>query len=155
MSCCHVLVESLYRIRPWHLPVLLVHIMRAGAWVVANPDAKVLDLLWALLMYLMVGHINSWAIAIVRNIRQSQSTVGLSTYHVETDYLSIRLLDLTELHQEVPESRFGNDRIGGEYEHAIELWGRVRLCWQMTPNDLVLDETPWKIHLVSQSDQYP
>lgn len=52
MSCCHVLVECLYRIRPRHLPIFLVHVMRSGARVVADPDPKVLDLLWALLMYL-------------------------------------------------------------------------------------------------------
>lgn len=54
MSCCHVLVECLYRIRPRHLPIFLVHIMRSGARVVADPDPKVLDLLWALLMYLHI-----------------------------------------------------------------------------------------------------
>lgn len=52
MSCCHVLVKCLYRIRPGHLPIFLIHIMRSGARVVADPDPKVLDLLWALLMYL-------------------------------------------------------------------------------------------------------
>lgn len=52
MSCCHVLIERLYRICPRHLPIFLVHVMRSGARIVADPDPKVLDLLWALLMYL-------------------------------------------------------------------------------------------------------
>lgn len=68
----------------------------------------------------------------------------LRAYHIKTDDLSVRLLDLSELHQKVPESRFGNNIVGGEYQHAIKLWGDIRLGWQMTPNDLVLGETPWE-----------
>lgn len=67
----------------------------------------------------------------------------LKAYHIKTDDLSVRLLDLSKLHQKVPESRFGNNIVGGEDQHAIELWGEIRLCWQMTPNNLVLGETPW------------
>jgi hypothetical protein len=45
----HVGVESLDSIRPGHLTVLLVHVVGAGARVVADPDAEVLDLLGVLL----------------------------------------------------------------------------------------------------------
>lgn len=64
------------------------------------------------------------------------------TYHIETDNLAVRLLNLSQLHQEVPEPRLGNYLIGRENAHAIELRGRVSLGGQVTPDDLVLVETP-------------
>jgi hypothetical protein len=48
----HILVQSLDGIRSGQLTVLLVHVVRARARVVSDPDAKVLDpqgiLLWDL-----------------------------------------------------------------------------------------------------------
>lgn len=49
MSGRHVLVQSLDCGGSGHLTVLLVHVVGAGAGVVANPDAKVLDLEWSFL----------------------------------------------------------------------------------------------------------
>lgn len=46
----HVLVEGLDGVGAGHLTVLLVHVVGTRARVVADPDAKVLDLLWALLV---------------------------------------------------------------------------------------------------------
>lgn len=46
----HVLVESLHSFGPGHLAVLLVHVVSAGARVVADPDAEVLDLQRVLLV---------------------------------------------------------------------------------------------------------
>lgn len=46
----HVLVESLNSLGPGHLAVLLVHVVGAGARVVADPDAEVLDLQGVLLV---------------------------------------------------------------------------------------------------------
>lgn len=43
----HVLVESIDGGASGHLTVLLVHVVGAGARVVADPDAEVLDLLRA------------------------------------------------------------------------------------------------------------
>ncbi len=43
MSSCHILVQSLNRIGSRHLSVFLVHVVSAGAGIVSNPDAKVLD----------------------------------------------------------------------------------------------------------------
>jgi len=48
----HVLVHGLDGVGAGHVAVLLVHVVGAGAGVVADPDAKVLDLLRALLMNL-------------------------------------------------------------------------------------------------------
>lgn len=41
------------------------------------------------------------------------------TYHVKTDDLSIRLLDLSQFHEEIPKPRFGHDCIGGKDAHSI------------------------------------
>ena len=54
----HVLVECVNGIHPGQLTVLLVHVVGAGAGVVANPDTEVLDLLWSLLVdlpYMLVA----------------------------------------------------------------------------------------------------
>ena len=45
----HILVKSIDVGNTGHLTVLLVHVVSAGAGVVAYPDAEILDLLGALL----------------------------------------------------------------------------------------------------------
>ena len=54
----HILVHGLHSIAARHLAVLLVHVVCAGAGVVANPDTEVLDLLWLLLVNLYRLHIS-------------------------------------------------------------------------------------------------
>ena len=49
----HVLVEGVDGISTGHFPVLLVHVVGAGARVVADPDTEVLDLEWSLLVDLI------------------------------------------------------------------------------------------------------
>jgi hypothetical protein len=44
VPCGHVLVEALYCVCAGQVAELLVHVVCAGARVVAQPDAKVLDL---------------------------------------------------------------------------------------------------------------
>lgn len=44
-----------------------------------------------------------------------------STYGVDGNDLSVGLLDLVELSEEVPESGLGNDLVGGEDPHSEEL----------------------------------
>lgn len=75
MSGGHILVESFNRIRPAHLSVLLVHIVGARPRIVADPDAEVLDLKRAFLVD-----------------------------DVQRNDLAIRLLDLAQFHEEVPET---------------------------------------------------
>lgn len=65
-----------------------------------------------------------------------------ATYHIEADDLAVGLLDLPELGQEVPEPRLGHHSVGREDAHAVQLGGRVSLSGQVTPDDLVLVETP-------------
>ena len=63
------------------------------------------------------------------------------TYRVQADDLTVGLLDLPQLHQEVPEAGLGDDLIGGKNPHAVQLGGRVGLGRQMAPNDLVFLKT--------------
>ena len=63
------------------------------------------------------------------------------TYHVEADDLTVGLLDLLELGEEVPEARLGNNCVGSKDAHAVQLGGRVCLGGQVAPDDLVLVET--------------
>ena len=43
------------------------------------------------------------------------------TYHIQTDNLAVRLLYFAQLHKEVPEAGFGDDIVGRENTHAVEL----------------------------------
>ena len=70
----------------------------------------------------------------------------MKTYHIETDNLAICLLNLLKFHQKIPEPRFGNDCIRGKNAHAVQLGRRVCLGGQVTPNNLILGETPCNIH---------
>ena len=111
MSSCHILVQSLDSIGAAHLSVLLVHVVGAGAGVVSDPDAKVLDLERSLLVD-----------------------------DVQGDNLAVRLLNLSQLHQEVPEAGFGDHIVWCENAHAVQLGRRVGVRGQMATNDLVFLE---------------
>jgi len=87
----------------------------ARARIVSNPDTEVLHLERALLVD-----------------------------HIQTDDFTIGLLDLSELHQEVPETGFCNHGVGCKNPHAIELWSGVGVGGQVAPNDLILCETTCK-----------
>lgn len=71
----HILVESLDGVGAGHLTVLLVHVVSAGPGVVADPDAKVLDLLGALLGDL-------WGALVAAEF--SMSGAGVRTWFSET-----------------------------------------------------------------------
>ena len=60
----HVLVESLNSLGAGHLTELLVHVVGAGARVVADPDTEVLDLLGALLgdLTLSAAMLYAWSL---------------------------------------------------------------------------------------------
>lgn len=59
------------------------------------------------------------------------------SYLVDGDDLAVRLLDLSQLRQEVPESALGDDLVGGEDAHAVELGGGVGVGGEETSHDLV------------------
>lgn len=94
----HILVESLDGGDTGHLTVLLVHVVGAGARVVADPDAEVLDLLWALLVDL------SMSVCRFPSCQWTSRSTTTATHLVDGDDLAVRLLDLPELAEEVPES---------------------------------------------------
>lgn len=62
------------------------------------------------------------------------------THLVQADDLTVGLLDLAQLGEEVPETRLGDDIVWCKDTHAVELWGWVGVTWEMTANDLVLDQ---------------
>lgn len=63
------------------------------------------------------------------------------THLVKADDLTVGLLDLSELHQKVPEAGLCNNGVGCEYPHAVQFWGWVCLRWQVAANDLVFRKT--------------
>lgn len=133
----HILVQRLDRVGSGHLTELLVHVVGTGARVVTEPDSEVLDLLWALLVDLYKKEVSLIGASIIYS-------VSSITYHIEADDLTVGLLHLLELHQEVPKAGLGHNSVGRKDAHAVQLRRRVRLGGQMTPDDLVLVETPCK-----------
>ena len=131
----HVLVEGLNSVGAGHLAELLVHVVGAGARVVADPDTEVLDLEGTLL-----GNLEQ-----KKNPDQYRSISfreRVSTYDIERDDLAVSLLELTELGHEVPEAGLGHNSVGRKDAHAVQLGRGVRLVGQVTPDDLVLSKTP-------------
>lgn len=108
----HVLVQRVDSGGSRQLTVLLVHVVSTGSRVVSDPDTEVLDLQGVLLVDL-----------------------------VERDDLAVGLLDLLELGQEVPEAGLGDNVVGSEDTHAVELRGGVGLVGEEAPNNLVLLKT--------------
>lgn len=120
----HVLVQGLNGISSAELAELLVHVVGAGARVVTQPDAEVLDLGGTLLVD-----------------------------HVEADDFTVGLLHLLQLGEEVPEARLGHHCVGSEDAHAVELGRGIRLGGQVAPDDLVLVETAYNfVSILSMYD---
>jgi hypothetical protein len=112
VSGSHVLVEHLNGVGSRNVSVLLVHVVSAGSGIVSDPDAEVLDLSGGLLGDLVDGN-----------------------------NLTGGLLDLLELGQEVPESRLGDNLVGGENSHSVELLLGSSLGRQLSANNLVFVES--------------
>ena len=108
----HILVKSVNGSSTGELTVLLVHVVGTGTRVVTDPDTEVLDLVGSLLVNLVDG-----------------------------DNLTSSLLNSSELGQEVPESRLGNDSVGSKDSHTVELGLRLALGRETTANNLVFIET--------------
>lgn len=117
MSGGHVLVQSPDGVGAAELSVLLVHVVGAGARIITEPDAKVLDLERTLLVD-----------------------------DVQRHNLASRLLDLSQLLQEVPEPGLGNNLVGCEYSHPVQLGSWVAVRWQVTADDLVFLEATCRKH---------
>ena len=117
MSCGHILVQRLDSLGTAHLSVLLVHIVGAGAGVVADPDTEVLDFEGAFL---------------VDNIQRYDLAIGL--------------LHLAQLHQEIPEAGLGDHSVGCEDAHSVEFGGWVRVGGQVAPDNLVFLEATCESH---------
>jgi len=112
MTSSHILVQGSNRVGAGHLTVLFVHVVGAGARVVADPDTEVLDLGGPLLVDLVKRH-----------------------------DLSSTLLDLPELFQEVPETGLRYNGVGSEEAHPVELRSGLGLRGEFPADDLILMKT--------------
>lgn len=112
MSRRHVLVQGVHGVGPAHLSVLLVHVVGARSRIVADPDAKVLDLQRALLVDDIEGH-----------------------------DLAGGLLHFLEFGEEIEISTFGNDIVRGENSEPVEFGRGIRLSRKTAPNDLIFLES--------------
>jgi hypothetical protein len=136
----HVLVHGLNGVGARHVAVLLVHVVGARTGVVADPDTEVLDLKRVLLVDLYIT--TSVSQCLPTHFVPYMAT--RTTYLVQSDNLAIRLLDLAQLGQEVPEARLGNYLIWRKNAHAVELGGWVGVRGEEAANDLVfLQATCW------------
>lgn len=126
MTSSHILVHALDSVCTGQLTILLVHVVRSRARIVAEPDTKVLHLQGLLLVDLIP----------IISIRSRMNIDG--THDVDTDNLTRGLLYLLQLAKKVPETALGDDLIGRKDAHAVDLG-----CWvvggrQMAPDDLEL-----------------
>ena len=138
MPRSHILVEALHGSNTRELAELLVHVVRARARVVAQPDTEVLDLERALLVDLSPPHK-----IIAQNQTISSSALNSETrdtHDIDPYDLTAGLLRLLSLPEEVPEAGLGDDFVGREEAHAVQLGGAVRRGGQMPPDDLVFLE---------------
>ena len=144
----HILIHRLHCIAAAHLAVLLIHVVRAGAGVVADPDTERLDLLRARL-----GDLRKCHYAVLHSLSHKETNL------VQADDLAVGLLDLAELAavysaipfhttcmfsflpQEVPEPALCHDIVGREDAHAHQLGVLIVCRGQMAANDLVFLQT--------------
>lgn len=111
VASCHVLIKRFYGVRTSELTELLVHVVRSGARIVTNPYSKILHFQGLLFVD-----------------------------DVDSNYLSVGLFDLLQLSQEIPEPRFGDDIIGREDTHAVNLGIWLVLRREVAADDLIFSE---------------
>lgn len=109
MAGSHVTVALCNCASNGQVAVFTVHVVGARTRVVTQPDAEVLDL--------------------------QRSLLELSLHR---DDLAGGLLELTQLTQEIPESRLGNDVIRCEDDHLEEWRIWILLGRQFATDDLIL-----------------
>lgn len=63
---------------------------------------------------------------------------------VQSHDLAVRLLDLSQLHEEIPEARLGYDCVVCEYAHAVEFRGWVGVGGKVATDHLVFVEATWR-----------
>ena len=107
--------------------------MRARAGIVADPDAEGLHFLRLLLVDLEIAI----SAPHTPGLLPANSPHRDDTHLVQAYDLTVGLLDLAELGKEVPEPTLRNDIVGSKDAHAVELWCRVGVRGQVTPNDLI------------------
>lgn len=144
MTGGHILVACVDGVGAGELAELLVHVVSSRAGIVAEPDAKVLDLERLPLGDLQRGSLVSATLAEIR-------FPTVSTHFVDGDELSCGLLDLPELPQVVPEAGLCDHLVGREDAHAVQLGAGILVRGQLAPNDLILGESRGRRHLLAGS----
>ena len=109
VAASHLLVKLPNRAVDIHVAKLLVHVVRVGATVIAQPDAIVLHLGRGRVVQLIHGQ-----------------------------QLATALLGLIETLHEIPEAGLGQHDIPGKDPHAVDLGRRVLRGWRRSAYDLVL-----------------
>lgn len=109
MTGSHVTVALCNSASNCEVAVLTVHVVGARTRVITQPDAEVLDL--------------------------QRRLLELSFHR---DDLTSCLLELTQLTQEVPKSRLGDDMVRCEDDHFEERRIWILLGWQLATDDLIL-----------------
>lgn len=109
VASSHVSVTLGHSPRYTEVTVFPVHVVCTGTRVITKPDTKVLNFNWRLF-----GHM------------------------FNRDDFSGSLLELLQLTQEVPKTRFRHNLIGSEDSHFIERSGGLLFCGQFAPDNFVL-----------------
>lgn len=109
MTSTHISVALSNSTGHTQVAVLPVHVVGARTRVVTQPDTEVLDFNRCLLV---------------------------DGFHV--DNFSGGLLELTQLSQEVPETRLGHDLVGREDAHFVQRSSLLLLCGQFAPDHFEL-----------------
>jgi len=112
MASGHVLVQALDSVGTSEFSELFIHVVRATARVVTNPNAKVL-------------HFERFALV----------------NRVQSNNFTVRFFDLLQFAEEVPEPTLGNDFIGCKDSHAVKLRVGLIGSGEVAAHDLVFHET--------------
>ena len=150
----HVLIKALDSISPREFAELLVHVVGPRARVVPQPDAEVFDLQRLLFVDLGIeGRHNQSAIPfrlplegckghlqIIRTIVTPMiSPLAFLTFFSCLENLSYAHHEEDKnTPEKIPEARLCDNIVGSENAHAVDFGSRIRLCGQMTSNNLVL-----------------
>ena len=143
VASSHVLVERLDGVRTAELTELLVHVVGTGTRVVTDPDTEVLDLQGLLLVNLKETNMVARTACFGQLSHSACHLNGCkgphrdNTYNIDTNDFTIGLFDLFKLAEEVPEAGLGNNFVGCEDAHAVELGGGLSIGGQVPADDLI------------------
>jgi len=150
MASGHVLVQALDSVGTSEFSELFIHVVRATARVVTNPNAKVLHFERFALVNLMYPH-QSLCRIYMKAIRRTVFSPTISPFVFLTFFsllLKKVLIKMCSMRlrwrnspEEVPEPTLGNDFIGCKDSHAVKLRVGLIGSGEVAAHDLVFHET--------------